>query len=112
MQIGNNDTNFSFGIGCKTNYLNINYAYIHNNDIDLLIPHQASGLAVKAYSKYGGFSEDKVINIIETTGNCVAASIPLALALANKNKKLKRNNLIYFIGTGAGLSVASLLLKF
>ena len=34
------------------------------DDINLLIPHQASGLAVKAYSKYGGFDEKKVINII------------------------------------------------
>ena len=28
------------------------------NNIDLLIPHQASHLAIKAYSKYGGFNED------------------------------------------------------
>ncbi len=27
------------------------------NDIDLVVPHQASGMAVKAYSKYGGFDE-------------------------------------------------------
>ena len=82
------------------------------NDIDILIPHQASGLAVKAYSKYGGFKEDKVMNIIEKTGNCVAASIPLALALAKKKNKIKRGNTIYFVGTGAGLSVASMLLKY
>ncbi|MBD23622.1 MAG: 3-oxoacyl-ACP synthase [Candidatus Marinimicrobia bacterium] len=82
------------------------------NDINLLIPHQASGLAVKAYSKYGGFDEKKVINIIDTTGNCVAASIPLALSIAYEQNKLKRGDLIYFAGTGAGLSIGSMLLKF
>ncbi|MAX30595.1 MAG: 3-oxoacyl-ACP synthase [Candidatus Marinimicrobia bacterium] len=82
------------------------------NDIDLVVPHQASGLAVKAYSKYGGFSNDKVVNIIDKTGNCVAASLPLALALAYEQDKIKRGDLIYFIGTGAGLSVASCLLRF
>ena len=82
------------------------------NDINLLIPHQASGLAVKAYSKYGGFDEKKVINIIDTTGNCVAASIPLALSIAYEQNKLKRGDLIYFAGTGAGLSIGSILLKF
>jgi len=82
------------------------------NDIDLVVPHQASGLAVKAYSKYGGFSNDKVVNILDKTGNCVAASLPLALALAYEQDKIKRGDLIYFIGTGAGLSVASCLLRF
>ena len=88
----------------------------HNNlssdDIDLLIPHQASGLAVKAYSKFGGFDESKVVNIINTTGNCVAASIPLALALAYEQKLFNRGDLLYFVGTGAGLSVASTLLRY
>ena len=81
------------------------------SDIDLVIPHQASGMAVKAYSKYGGFHKDKVIDIIDKTGNCVAASIPLALVTAFNQKKIKKNNIIYIIGTGAGLSIASTLIK-
>ena len=85
---------------------------LNSRDISLLIPHQASNLAIKAYSKYGGFKEDKIINIIDKTGNCVASSLPLALSLAYKEKRIKRNDLIYFIGTGAGLSVASMILKF
>ena len=82
------------------------------NDIDLLIPHQASDLAIKAYSKYGGFDEKKVINIINNTGNCVAASLPLALCIAKEQGKIKRNDLIYIIVTGAGLSIASILLRY
>ena len=89
----------------KRNNLNL-------EDIDLVIPHQASGLAVKAYSKYGGFEQDKVMDIINFTGNCVAASIPFALSVAYNDKRIQRNDLLYFVGTGAGLSVASLLLRF
>ena len=85
---------------------------LNPEDIKLLIPHQASGLAIKAYSKYGGFKEDRVMNIIGETGNCVASSLPLAFAMAIEQNKIERNNLIYFVGTGAGLSVASLLLKY
>ena len=81
------------------------------SDIDLVIPHQASGMAVKAYSKFGGFNESQVIDIIGNTGNCVAASIPLALVTAYNDKRIHENNLLYFIGTGAGLSVASCLIK-
>ena len=82
------------------------------DDIDLVIPHQASGSAVQAYVKYGGFPKEKVIDIIATTGNCVAASIPLAMAIAYKNGQLKRGNKVLIIGTGAGLSAAGLLITF
>ena len=85
---------------------------IDKSEIKLVIPHQASGLAVKAYIKYGGFKTEQVIDIISYTGNCVAASIPLALAIAHEQGKIKRGDLIYFIGTGAGLSVASVLIKY
>ena len=82
------------------------------DDVDLLIPHQASGLAVKAYSKFGGFNKSNVVNIISETGNCVAASIPLALAIAHEKNMFQRDDLLYFIGTGAGLSVASMLIRY
>ena len=90
----------------------LNKHHLTTNDIDVLIPHQASGLAVKAYSKFGGFDESKVVNIISETGNCVAASIPLALAIAYEKNMFKRDDLLYFVGTGAGLSVASVLLRY
>ena len=82
------------------------------NDIDLVIPHQASGTAVRAYSKFGGFKEHQVMDIISQYGNCVSASIPLALSLAIEKNKIKRGNLILIIGTGAGLSVSASLIKF
>lgn len=82
------------------------------DDIDLVIPHQASGSAVQAYVKYGGFPKEKVVDIIATTGNCVAASIPLAMAIAHENGQLKRGDKVLIIGTGAGLSAAGLLITF
>ena len=80
-------------------------------DIDLVVPHQASGMGVKAYSKFGGFEEQKVVDIVSTTGNCVAASVPLALSTAYYDNRIKDNDLIYLVGTGAGLTIASCLLK-
>ena len=84
---------------------------ISKTDISLLIPHQASGRGVDAYSKYGGFKKGQVMNIIPKTGNCVAASIPLALAMALENKKIIKDDLIFFVGTGAGLSIASAVVR-
>ena len=83
---------------------------ISQSDIDLLIPHQASGKGVKAYSKFGGFNEDKVMNIVSKTGNCVAASLPLALAMAYEKNLIHKGNMIFLVGTGAGLSIASAII--
>ena len=68
-------------------------------------------MAVKAYSKYGGFKEERVMDIIDKSGNCVAASIPLALSIAHRDNRFRDGNIIYLIGTGAGLSIASCLIK-
>mgnify|MGYP001168044658 FL=1 len=81
-------------------------------DIDFVIPHQASNTAIQAYSKFGGFPEHKVMNIISDYGNCVSASIPLALSLAIRENKIKRGDIVLIIGTGAGLSVSASLIKF
>jgi len=48
---------------------------------------------------------------MESTGNCVAASIPLAMVMAQKKELFSKGDLIYLVGTGAGLSIASALIK-
>jgi 3-oxoacyl-[acyl-carrier-protein] synthase-3 len=79
-------------------------------DIRLLVPHQASGRAVAAATRFG-FSPDVVVNRVHEEGNCVAASIPLALAYAHEQGRLKRGDLVLLCGSGAGLSVVGLLLR-
>jgi 3-oxoacyl-[acyl-carrier-protein] synthase-3 len=79
-------------------------------DIDWVIPHQASKHAVEAAKDYG-FDLNQVVNIVPQYGNCIAASIPMALATANKKGLLKRGDLLILGGTGAGLSVAFALIR-
>jgi len=79
-------------------------------DIDWLIPHQASGPALKSAPNYG-IDDKKVINIIAETGNTIAASTPMALAWAHQKKLLKRGDLLLIGGSGAGLSVAYALMR-
>ena len=104
-----------FKMALEKVYSKINKDLENNNitkkDIKLLIPHQASGKGVRAYSKIGGFEEKQVMNIVSHTGNCVSASIPLALVMAHQRNIIDKNDLIYFIGTGAGLSIASALVR-
>ena len=77
---------------------------------DLII--NASGKAVDAYISTGGFAKEKVVSIISEFGNCVAASVPMAFTTAVQDGRIKRGDLLLFIGTGAGLSAACALIKY
>ncbi len=80
------------------------------DDIALVVPHQASGPGVEAVAHYG-FPEERIVNIVRTQGNCVAASMPLALAAAHEEGRIERGDHLLLAGTGAGLSVAAAILR-
>ncbi|RLU00325.1 3-oxoacyl-ACP synthase III family protein [Ketobacter sp.] len=80
------------------------------DDIDLFILHQASGPGMEAFVKLG-FPREKIVNIVADYGNCVAASIPMTLAIANEQGRLRRGDRVLIGGTGAGLSIAFALLQ-
>jgi 3-oxoacyl-[acyl-carrier-protein] synthase-3 len=85
---------------------------LKREEVDWVIPHQASGKAVDAYISTSGFAKEKVVSIISEFGNCVAASVPMAFATAVQDGRIKRGDLLLFIGTGAGLSAACALFKY
>lgn len=85
-------------------------AGLRPSEVDLVVPHQTSGPAMRAYQKVG-FAPDQIVDIIAETGNCIAASVPMALALAERQGRLRRGDRVLLVGTGAGLSVAGALLR-
>lgn len=81
-------------------------------DIDWFVPHQASLLAMHHMRKCLKIPQEKFVDIYATHGNQMAASIPTALYDIIENKKLKRGQLIYFLGTGAGISSGGMILEY
>lgn len=81
------------------------------SDIDWFVPHQASPLAMRHIVQGLGFPEEKTINIIQTHGNQVAASIPTALHYCLQ-EKAKRKDKVLVIGTGAGLNLYGAILTY
>lgn len=79
-------------------------------DIALTVPHQPSGPAVAALAHYG-IPAERTMNTIGEYGNCIAASIPMALAQADAEGRLHRGDVVLLIGTGAGLSVGAAVLR-
>jgi 3-oxoacyl-[acyl-carrier-protein] synthase III len=80
------------------------------SDIDLVVPHQPSKPAVEALGRWG-FGPDRVVDIVSEYGNCIAASMPMALATAHADGRLSRGKRVLFVGTGAGLSIGLAILE-
>lgn len=80
-------------------------------DIAVVVPHQASGLALEALKTFG-WDPGRIARTLERLGNCVAASIPATLYEVVRDGRLKRGDRLLLVGTGAGLSIAAALLRF
>jgi 3-oxoacyl-[acyl-carrier-protein] synthase-3 len=80
-------------------------------DIDLVVPHQASLLAMHHLRKKLNISDDKLVDIFADHGNQIAASIPTALHIARTDGRLRSDQNILLIGTGAGISLAGMILQ-
>lgn len=80
--------------------------------VDCVVPHQASRHGVEQLSDRLGFRDEQVFTNLRERGNCVAASIPLALAEAVHLGRIQRGDRVVLLGTGAGLTAGALALTF
>ncbi|HNP85013.1 MAG TPA: beta-ketoacyl-ACP synthase 3 [Kouleothrix sp.] len=81
-------------------------------NIDTVIPHQASRHGVEQLTRRLGFTHEQVFSNLAERGNCIAASIPLALAEAVQSGRVQRGQRVALIGTGAGLTLGAVALTF
>lgn len=82
------------------------------DDIDMVIPHQASLLAMQLTQKNLNIPDNKFMYIIENHGNTIAASIPMALHEAISQNKIKRGSKIMLLGTSAGVSLGGMIFEY
>jgi 3-oxoacyl-[acyl-carrier-protein] synthase-3 len=74
------------------------------DDIELFVPHQANLRIIEATAKHANIPMAKVMVNVERYGNTSAASIPLALAQAEEEGRLKPGTLILLVAFGAGFT--------
>jgi 3-oxoacyl-[acyl-carrier-protein] synthase-3 len=80
-------------------------------DIDLVLPHQASPIALEHMIRKSGFARDRVFNRASGMGNLVAVSLPAILHLARREGMIAKGARIMMIGTSAGISVGGAVLQ-
>jgi 3-oxoacyl-[acyl-carrier-protein] synthase-3 len=73
-------------------------------DIDLFVYHQANARITRALGERLDLPEDRVVDCIETLGNASAATLPVALATAEREGRLKPGARVLLSAFGAGFT--------
>jgi len=81
------------------------------SDINWLIPHQANIRIIQSTAKKLGIPMDKVVTTIAKHGNTSAASIPLALDIAVRDKRIRPNQYVLLEGVGGGFTWGAVLIR-
>ena len=87
-------------------------AAYERSDYEAVVPHQASRRGLSALTSLYGFRDSQVVSNLRERGNCIAASIPLALAEAVGAGRIRRGHRVLLLGTAAGLTLGALELVF
>jgi 3-oxoacyl-[acyl-carrier-protein] synthase-3 len=81
------------------------------DDVDVYVPHQANKRIIDHAAKKLGIPEEKVVVNVDRYGNTSSGSIPLALADAAADGRLREGELVLMTGMGAGLTWGSALIE-
>jgi 3-oxoacyl-[acyl-carrier-protein] synthase-3 len=81
------------------------------DDVDVYVPHQANIRIIDHAAKKLGFPPEKVVINVQRYGNTSSGSIPLALADAAADGRLKPGAKVLMTGMGAGLTWGSGLIE-
>jgi 3-oxoacyl-[acyl-carrier-protein] synthase-3 len=81
------------------------------SEIDLFIPHQANIRIIDAAVEELGIDRSKVFVNLDRYGNTSAASIPIAIAEAIREGRIKPGSNVLMVGFGAGLTWGSCLFR-
>jgi 3-oxoacyl-[acyl-carrier-protein] synthase-3 len=76
-------------------------------DVDVYVPHQANIRIITHAADKLGIPDEKVVVNVDRYGNTSSGSIPLALADAVRDGRLRDGRIVLMTGMGAGLTWGS-----
>ncbi|WP_460909014.1 beta-ketoacyl-ACP synthase III [Paraburkholderia jirisanensis] len=80
-------------------------------DVDWVVPHQANQRIVQTVGEKLHLPMQKVVSTVDHHGNTSAASIPLALAEAVADGRIKENDLVLTPAMGSGFTWGAALIR-
>jgi 3-oxoacyl-[acyl-carrier-protein] synthase-3 len=91
--------------------LTLERAGVTTADVAWFVPHQANIRIIDSAASRLGIAKERTIVNIDRYGNTSAASIPLALAEAAEDGRVREGDLVLLSGFGAGMTWGSALLR-
>ena len=86
-------------------------AQLEIGDVAWFVPHQANQRILDGTARRLGIDHEKVISTVAMHGNTSAASVPLALATAVEDGRIKRGDLVLMEAMGGGITWGSALVR-
>ena len=80
-------------------------------DVDWLVPHQANLRIIESMGKRLKLPDERVVKTVDRHANTSAASIPLALAEATRDGRIKAGDLVLMEAMGGGFTWGSALVR-
>ncbi len=84
---------------------------ISPSELDWFVPHQANKRIIDASAKKLGIADEKVVITVDQHGNTSAASVPLALAVAVNDGRIKKGDLVMLEAMGGGFTWGAILIR-
>ncbi|MBS7813148.1 beta-ketoacyl-ACP synthase III [Roseococcus pinisoli] len=85
---------------------------VEKADVKWLVPHQANIRIIDAMGRKLGLSPDRVVKTVDRHANTSAASVPLALAEAVGDGRIRPGDLVLLEAIGGGLTWGAALVRF
>lgn len=85
---------------------------LDKSDVKWLVPHQANLRIIEAMGRKLGLPREQVVVTVDRHANTSAASIPLALAEATRDGRIRQGDLVLMEAIGGGLTWGAALARF
>jgi 3-oxoacyl-[acyl-carrier-protein] synthase-3 len=82
------------------------------DEVDWVIPHQANKRILDATAKKLGLDPNRVVVTVDQHANTSAASVPLALDVAVRDGRVKKNDLIVLEAMGGGFTWGAAVVRY
>ena len=89
----------------------IDQAGLTTDDVDWIVPHQANKRILEGMSKRLRVPMDRVVMTVNNHGNTSAASIPLAMAIAVQDERIKQGDIVVTGAIGGGLAWGTAVIR-
>ena len=105
---------FNFSVGKAPELINdlLAKAELNKEEIDFFVFHQSNRILLETLGKKLKIPQEKIIFELETNGNTVSSSIPIALKKAEEKGIIKKGQKLMFAAFGVGFSWGGVIVEY